>query len=96
MSISLDKALIDTAGLTKREKLRIMKARQSALSLMALRLLERRGYVPGPSLKIPGGYAFEATRHGKATKIGIKTSADRWVGIPRNASGGWGVLSAVD
>jgi hypothetical protein len=96
MSVVLDKALVDTKGLTKKEKLRVMKARQSALSSITLGLLEKMGYEKGASLKIPGGFAFHATRNGKPTKIGIKTSADRWVGVPRDGSGNWGLLSVVD
>jgi hypothetical protein len=96
MSVTLDKALIDTKGLTKKEKLRVMKARQSALCLITLGMLEKMGYERGTSLKIPGAFAFNATCSGKLTKIGLKTSADRWVGVPRDGSGNWGLLSAVD
>lgn len=96
MPVTLDKSLVDTEGLTKKEKLRVMKARQSALALMTLSLLEKMGYQKGASLKIPGGFAFQATRDGTPTRIGIKTSADRWVGVPRDGSGNWGLLSAVD
>jgi hypothetical protein len=72
-----------------------MKERQSALCLAVLVFLEKHGYTIGPSLRIPGAYAFEATRQGKSTTIGIKSSADRWVGVPRDGGGGWGLLSRV-
>jgi hypothetical protein len=82
--------------MSKKEKLKVMKARQNALSFAALALLKDVGYVIGASLKIPGAFGFHATRNGKPTKIGIKTSADRWVGVPRNKTGSWGLLDACD
>jgi hypothetical protein len=82
--------------MTKKEKLRVMKARQRALSHATLTLLQQKGYVVGLSLKIPGAFGYHATRSEKPTRIGIKTSADRWVGVPRNQAGSWGLIGAVD
>jgi hypothetical protein len=96
VSLILSKKLFPLTSMSKREKLKVMKARQSALSHTALKLLPRRGYVVGQSLKIPGGFGYHATRSGEPTKIGIKTSADRWVAVPRNQAGRWGLLDAVD
>jgi hypothetical protein len=97
VSLSLPKKLFPLAGTSRREKLKVMKARQSALSHVALTLLQKKGYVLGLSLKIPGAFGYHAIRSGRPTKIGIKTSADRWVGVPRNKdSGSWGLLDAVD
>src|SRR5712691_7248137 len=94
MPVVLSKELLPSASMTKKEKLKVMKARQRALSYAALTVLEQKGYVFGGSLKIPGAFGFKATRNGKPTKIGIKTGADRWVGVPRNEAGSWGLLDA--
>ncbi|MHC2001820.1 hypothetical protein ACYQR9_15475 [Methylobacterium sp. CM6241] len=93
MSVQLSKALLPVPEMSKKEKLRVMKARQSALSLVALGVLRDLGYVIGDTLKVPGAYGYFAKHGGEDTSVGIKTSADRWVGIPRDASGGWGLVS---
>lgn len=96
MTISLSNAVLSTPSMSKREKLVAMKRRQAALSLAAKEIMEAKGYVFGSSLRIPGTYAFEATVRGKRVRVGFKTSADRWLALPRNAEGEWGLLSAVD
>ena len=96
MIIALPASILPSPGMTKKEKLRVMKARQSALSETAVDLLSELGYEIGASLKLPGAFAFSALKDGKETRIGIKTSADRFVGIPRDGAGTWGLLSHVD
>ena len=96
MIIALPLSILASPGMTKKEKLRVMKARQSALSETAVDLLSELGYEVGASLKLPGAFAFSALKDGKETRIGIKTSADRFVGIPRDGAGTWGLLSHVD
>jgi hypothetical protein len=96
MSILLSKDLLPSPKMTKKEKLKVMKARQSALSYATLTVLQQQGYQVSQSLKIPGAFGFHAKHNGKPTRIGIKTSADRWVGVPRNEAGEWGLLGAVD
>ena len=96
MTVRLSRGLFPTPNMTKHQKIKVMKARQKALSECAIALLENGGYVFGRSLKIPGAYSYQAVRDRKPIKIGIKTSADRWVGVPRSAATSRGVLGAVD
>lgn len=96
MIIPLPTSILASPGMTRKEKLRVMKTRQSALSETAVDLLSELGYAIGESLKLPGAFAFAALKDGKETRIGIKTSADRYVGIPRDGAGTWGLLSHVD
>lgn len=96
MTISLSKNLLPPKNATKLEKLKIMKTRQSALSKVALKTLTNQDYKLGESLKIPGTFAFKASHGTKRTSVGIKTSADRWLGVPRDGGGTWGVLSRVE
>jgi hypothetical protein len=58
--------------------------------------LTTQGYTLGVSLKVPGAHTFQASLAGKSIRIGIKTCADRWLSIPRDGKGGYGLLSAVD
>ena len=96
MIIALPTSIVASPGMAKKEKLRVMKARQAALSETAVDLLTDLGYDIRASLKLPGAFAFAALKDGKETRIGIKTSADRFVGIPRDGAGTWGLLSHVD
>lgn len=96
MIIALPTSIMASPEMTKKEKLRVMKTRQSALSETAVDLLSELGYEVGKTLKLPGAFAFSALKDGKETRIGIKTSADRFVGIPRDGAGTWGLLSHVD
>jgi hypothetical protein len=96
VSIQLSKSLLPHPSMSKQEKLKVMKVRQKALSLAALEVVRSSGYEVGPKLGVPGAFAFGARHNGLPTKIGIKTSADRWVGIPRDGAGTWGLLSKVD
>lgn len=96
MIIPLPPSILSSPSMTKEEKLRVMKTRQRALSETAVDLLADCGYEIGASLKLPGAFAFSALKDGEQTRIGIKTSADRWVGVPRDGAGNWGLLSHVD
>jgi hypothetical protein len=96
MTVLLPVSILPSPAMTKREKLLVMKNRQRILSEAALAALRDQGYEPGVSLKIPGAFAFNSRWRRGDKKIGIKTSADRWVAIPKDGSGGWGVLSRVD
>jgi hypothetical protein len=96
MPVSLPKSILPSSTMTKREKLIVMKERQKVLSEATLDVLKAQGYEMGASLKIPGAFAFTAQWRRQTKKVGIKTSADRWVAIPKDGSGGWGLLSRVD
>ena len=56
--VRLPKRIVSTEGLTRGEKLAVMKERQGLMAVEALRLLERRGYVLGESLRVRGSCAF--------------------------------------
>jgi hypothetical protein len=96
MPITMSKELLRPEGGTRQEKFQVMQDRRKVLTRVAKQVLESAGYVPGQSLKIPGAHSFEAKFKGGTVKVGIKTSADRWVSIPRDGSGGFGLLSGVD
>ena len=65
MSILLSKDLLPSPKMTKKEKLKVMKARQSALSYATLTVLQQQGYQVSQSLKIPGAFGFHAKHNGK-------------------------------
>ncbi len=97
MTVHLDNDLIPSSSATKTEKLLAMKRRQRVLCLKAKELLSARGYAFGDSLKVPGAFGYEATTPSAAkTTIGFKTSSDRWLGVSRNSTGGWGLLDACE
>jgi hypothetical protein len=96
MAVALPISILPLPRMTKQEKLIVMKERQRVLSEATLDALRAQDYELGHSLKIPGAFAFSARWRRQDIKIGIKTSADRWVAVPKDSSGGWGVLSRVD
>jgi len=96
MAIRLSRNLLRNEGDTREEKFQRMQGRRSSLVKVAKDALEMLGYSLGASLKVPGGHAYRATFKGKSVKVGIKTSADRWVGASRDRKGEFGLLSKVD
>lgn len=96
MSVSLPITIFPLPRMTLKEKLLVMKDRQRVLAEATINVLRTQGYVIGESLKIPGAFAFETRWRRMSKKIGIKTSSDRSVAIPKDTSGGWGLLSQVD
>ena len=97
MTIQMSKELLRPEGGTRQVKFQVMQDRRKVMTGVAKQVLESSGYVLGQSLKIPGAHSFEAKMpKGHTVKVGIKTSADRWVSIPRDGSGHFGLLSGVD
>lgn len=96
MPVRLPKHLWPTEGMTKKEKLLVMKERQAWLAHWVRQRLGHEGYTFGESLKLPGSFAFHAKTKDAELRVGIKTATDRWVGVPRQPNGEWGLLSAVD
>ncbi len=96
MTTTLNRDLWANEDASKKEKLLVMKQRQVAFVEFAKAKLAGLGFEFGASLKLPGAYAFQTKKDGKSIKVGIKTAADRWVGVPRQPNGQWGLLSAVD
>lgn len=96
MTIKMSKELLRPDGATKQKKFQTMQNRRKFLTDTCKQELEKAGYVLGDSLKIPGAHSFEATHKGNMVRVGIKTSADRWVSIPRDGDGEFGLLSGVD
>jgi hypothetical protein len=82
--------------MTTKEKFGVMQRRRKTLVEVAKAGLISLGYKLGASLKVPGAHTFRASLEGKSIRIGIKTCADRWLSIPRDGKGGYGLLSAVD
>jgi hypothetical protein len=82
--------------MTTKEKFGVMQRRRKVLVEVAKTALISLGYTLGASLKVPGAHTFQANLRGTSTRIGIKTCADRWLSIPRDGKGGYGLLSAVD
>jgi hypothetical protein len=66
------------------------------LTMEAKRILTEKGYTLRASLGVPGAFGFEAEYDGRRVPIGIKTAADRWMSIPRNAAGEFGLLEKID
>jgi hypothetical protein len=96
MSVYLQKDLWADSKASKREKLLAMKQRQIAFVDIAKAQLSSLGFEFGQTLKLPGAYAYSAKKNGQNIRVGIKTAADRWVGVPRQPNGEWGLLSSVD
>ncbi|MBX3561245.1 MAG: hypothetical protein KF780_05475 [Sphingomonas sp.] len=54
--------------------------RKVVLPRITRQIMEGQGYVFGNKIRVPGGYAFEATDpNGRALKIGLKTAVNRWL-----------------
>jgi hypothetical protein len=54
--------------------------RKVVLPRITRQILEAKGYAFGSKIRVPGGYAFEATApDGRALKIGLKTAVNRWL-----------------
>jgi hypothetical protein len=96
MSIQISKSLLPLPSMTTKEKFGVMQQRRKVLVEFAKTALISLGYTLGASLKVPGAHTFQASLRGKSIRIGIKTCADRWLSIPRDGKGGYGLLSAVD
>jgi hypothetical protein len=73
--------------------MQVMQHRRKRLTEICTEVLKARGYVLGPSLRVPGAHSFSAERNGTVVRIGIKTGADRWVSVPEP---GKGLLAVVD
>jgi hypothetical protein len=96
MSVSLSKDLLPQPNMTRQQKFQVMQNRRTRLVEIAKGHLVSSGYTLGGSLKVPGAHAFETSTGGKSVRVGIKTSADRWMGVARDGAGGYGMLERID
>ena len=77
----------------RRAKRRLLR---KAMRQRARAILSQQGYTIGDSLGIPRANAFEAVQNGKSVKVGIRSSADRWVALTQPALAPGGELAVVD
>jgi len=77
----------------RRAKRRLLR---KAMRQEARTLITRNDYTIGDSLKIPRAAAFQAAHNGKPVKIGIRSSADRWLALTQPALAAGGELTEVD
>lgn len=90
------KSLLRQDNLSRQEKFQVMQLRRARLIEVGKNVIEGLGYKIGGSLRQPGGHAFAAKLDGKDTRIGMKTSSDRWLGLSKDVDGGFGLLGKVD
>lgn len=95
MKICLSKTLLPAGNDTKEVRRKKRRVLRGVLRTRGCDLLEVHGYKFGASLRIPGSTTFSATRDGHPTKVAVKSSADRWIGVSLPAIQ-WGVLTQVD
>ncbi|WP_029031021.1 hypothetical protein [Salinarimonas rosea] len=87
---------IPTAEMSRKEKATAQARRRSILTDFAKEAMIAQGYQLGASLGVPGAHGFEATIDGQRVRVGVKTAADRWLSIPRNDAGEFGLLDKID
>ncbi|WP_406854637.1 hypothetical protein ABEG18_19100 [Alsobacter sp. KACC 23698] len=94
--MKLPRKLLPAIEMSRQEKAAAQAERRSLLTQIAKKALESKGYAIGDSLRVPGAHGFEAAKAGETVRFGIKTAADRWLSVPRNEAGEFGLLEKVD